>query len=32
MPKFANINPLQIIFNSMGYKKKKKKKKNILTY
>ena len=27
MPKFANINPLQIIFNSMGYKKKKKKKK-----
>ena len=25
MPKFANINPLQIIFNSMGYKKKKKK-------
>ena len=26
MPKFANINPLQIIFNSMGYKKKKKKK------
>ena len=27
MPKFPNINPLQIIFNSMGYKKKKKKKK-----